>query len=179
MASSQAQTVPGLLNVTAISAANGNHTCAILKDGSVECWGDNSEGQLGIDSKAASSPSPSSVTLPGSGLAQSISAGVDHTCAVLTDGTVACWGSNTAGEDGADPSTTVFRSPQWVSPTVVKGAVAVAAGSEFSCALVGGVGGTLWCWGSNFSGQLANCTPNSGPTPVQADFGHLGNGCPP
>jgi len=75
-----------------------------------------------------------------------------HFCAVLTGGTVKCWGANFSGQVG-DGSIDVGR----LSPTVVlglTGASKVAAGAAHSCALLGG--GTVRCWGSNSEGQLGD-----------------------
>src|ERR1700746_38039 len=65
------------------------HVCAVLDDATVECWGNNSSGQVGNGSSAAPVPSPA-VALN----AASVSAGGSHSCAVLSNTTVSCWGSN-------------------------------------------------------------------------------------
>jgi alpha-tubulin suppressor-like RCC1 family protein len=81
-----------------------------------------------------------------------LEAGDFHTCAVLTGGTVKCWGANFSGQVG-DGSIDVGR----LSPVVVPGLAGVskvAAGAAHSCALLGG--GTVRCWGSNSEGQLGD-----------------------
>jgi alpha-tubulin suppressor-like RCC1 family protein len=79
------------------------HFCALLKDGTVKCWGDNTSGQLG-DGTMTNRPNPVTVvglngaaTLTG---ATGIAAGFANTCALLTGGTVACWGDNGLGQLG-------------------------------------------------------------------------------
>ena len=66
-------------------AAGGSHTCALLGDGTVSCWGANYYGQLGNGTNTRSN-----VPVPVTGItnAVSITAGTDHSCAVLGDGTV-------------------------------------------------------------------------------------------
>ena len=69
--------------------AGDRHTCALLTGATVQCWGDNSQGQLGTSSPTKSS---SPVSVAGINNAISISAGNDRTCAVLDTGKVQCWG---------------------------------------------------------------------------------------
>src|SRR5438477_12182837 len=71
-------------------AAGGNHTCAILDDGSVQCWGDNSSGQLG-DGSLSMRTSPVTVVIVI--CAVSIAAGQRHTCALTYLKPVSCWGN--------------------------------------------------------------------------------------
>ena len=85
---------------TAVSVSTGNlHTCAILDDGSLKCWGSNNEGQLGIGS-TSNQNTPQSVSLGAGRTAVSVSAGDKHTCAVLDDGSLKCWGSGDSGQLG-------------------------------------------------------------------------------
>jgi alpha-tubulin suppressor-like RCC1 family protein len=81
------------------------HACAILDDGSVTCWGSNAYGQLGIGSKVNQGDKPTDVghLLPvplGGRKAVQLAAGAGHTCALLDNGTVECWGYNPDGELG-------------------------------------------------------------------------------
>jgi alpha-tubulin suppressor-like RCC1 family protein len=79
-------------------------------------------------------------------VAKSVSAGSNHNCAVLTDGTIRCWGSNLAGELGiADYYSSCLCSWSPLQIAGITNAVAVAAGSEYSCAVLGD--GTVRCWG--------------------------------
>jgi len=89
---------------TAISAGN-EHTCALLADGSVKCWGRNNDGQLGIGTTesmgdgAGELAALTAVDLGTGRTAVAIDAGW-HTCALLDNGGVKCWGRNSAGELG-------------------------------------------------------------------------------
>ncbi|WP_146155956.1 hypothetical protein [Enhygromyxa salina] len=87
---------------TAISAGE-EHTCALLDDGSVRCWGKNDFGQLGLghlDNIGDDEAPADAEAVDLGGLAISISAGGDHTCAVLADYSVVCWGNGAAGRLG-------------------------------------------------------------------------------
>ena len=81
--------------VTPQVAAGDLHTCALLNTGAVNCWGNNSDGQLGNGSTTDSSaPVAVNAFTVGSATAVSIAAGALHTCAVLNTGAVNCWGRN-------------------------------------------------------------------------------------
>jgi alpha-tubulin suppressor-like RCC1 family protein len=89
--------VSGLGNAMA-TAAGGAHACAVLDGGTLQCWGLNGVGQLGTGAAGGSRSSPVEVsTLTGVEL---VAAGSGHTCAVLSDGTVRCWGANESGQLG-------------------------------------------------------------------------------
>jgi Regulator of chromosome condensation (RCC1) repeat len=95
--------VPGLTRATAVAVGD-EHACALLLDGTIQCWGSNVYGQLGNGSAASTTPVPVS----GVTGAVAIATGLAHTCALMADGTVACWGENAYGELGFAPSS----SPQ-------------------------------------------------------------------
>jgi len=128
-------------------AAGGAHACALLAVGTVRCWGDNPSGQLGDGTSGTDRPTP--VQVAGLSGAIRIDAGDDHTCALLFDRTVRCWGFNGSGQLG--DSTTSNR----LTPVVVSGlssAIDVATGGDHTCALR--TNGLVFCWGFNFFGQL-------------------------
>ena len=85
----------GLSNAVQVAASESN-SCALLVDGTAQCWGDNSYGQLG-DGSTDSSWVP--IAVPNlTGIVQIVT--WFHTCALLIDGTVMCWGMNFEGELG-------------------------------------------------------------------------------
>ncbi|MDF1759966.1 MAG: hypothetical protein P1U40_05475 [Coxiellaceae bacterium] len=129
-----------------------HHACALLTSGSVMCWGDNTFGQLGIP-RASSARFPRYVpALKTSSNVVSLTAGADHTCALLNSGQVECWGKNQSGQIG-DGSTAERREPVRVHglPTSV---TALTSGSNHTCALL--KNGQIRCWGSNEHGQLGD-----------------------
>ena len=148
----------GTGNVTQIAAAI-YHTCALLTDGTVRCWGDNSHGALG-DGTTTGRLTPIQVT--GITNATQIIAGTDHTCALLTDGTVRCWGDNWNGELG-DGTTTERLTP--IQVTGITNATQITAGSGHTCARL--TDGTVRCWGYNSHGALGDGTTTGRLTPAQ------------
>jgi alpha-tubulin suppressor-like RCC1 family protein len=119
-------------------AAGGDHTCALVSDGTVWCWGDNSTGALGDTDLVSFGP----VKAAGLTQATGIAAGVDYTCAVLCSGAASCWGNPTFGSLAtADPS-------QYATPQPVVGlmsAVSISANGYSTCTSNGA--GELRCWG--------------------------------
>ena len=142
----QASPVVGLPPAVEI-AVGGNHTCARDATGAVRCWGNNGYGQLGDDAATTESrgiPSP----VPGITSAVQIAAGAYHTCALLRDGSVQCWGWNRTGQLG--DGTTIDRH----HPTPVLGLPLAAQVSTFgthTCARL--LSGKVACWGDNSLGQ--------------------------
>lgn len=149
------------LGVTATAVeAGGFHTCALVSGGTVRCWGDNLFGQLGTATAAATSSSP--VTINGlGGTVTAIAAGSVHTCALISGGTVRCWGNNGQGRLG-NGTTTNSSTP--VSVTGISNAIAIAAGLNHSCAILSG--GTVRCWGDNSAAMLGNGGTTSSSIPV-------------
>jgi alpha-tubulin suppressor-like RCC1 family protein len=165
--------VSGLENATAI-AAGGAHTCALVAGGHVECWGDDTYGQLGDPASggphgcSAGDPCATTpVVVSGISAATAVVAGNDHSCALLAGGRIACWGYNFSTELGDGTSSgpqrcagglSCSRTP--VSVIGISGATAIVAGGDHTCALV--AGGGLDCWGYNSYGQLGDGT-SAGP----------------
>lgn len=171
--------VPDLGGAAVAVAAGAEHTCALLADGTVRCWGGNRFGQLG-DGTTRSRARPAPVSGLG-GRAVEIAAGDHFTCARLEDGSVACWGWNDHGQIGVGsfdgPAEPDGFSCALVPARVVDlpgPALSVAAGAGHACALVGD---RAWCWGRNEAGQLGDGTRVDRPAPVEV--GRPGAPAPP
>jgi alpha-tubulin suppressor-like RCC1 family protein len=152
-------------------AAGGAHSCALMADGTAQCWGDNGDGQLSDNSEDTNSLVPVSVSgitgLTPATTAVGVSTGGAHSCSLMADGTAQCWGANGDGQLG-DNSTTNRSVPVSVSGltglTAATTAVSVSAGSSHSCAVM--ADGTAQCWGANYNGQLGDNTTTNSPVPV-------------
>jgi alpha-tubulin suppressor-like RCC1 family protein len=153
----------GACVVDAVSvSAGGAHTCVALVGGLAVCWGYNNVGQLGITAPSPTPPTPfTPVTVLNLRGAVAVSAGEAHTCALLTDRTVSCWGSNYLGQLG---NGTLTDSNIPVPVLNATGIAAVAAGRTHTCALVS-TGGVI-CFGNNQKGQLGDGTTTNSMMPV-------------
>ncbi len=138
-------------------AVGQNHSCMLLADGKVKCWGYNNGGRLG-DSTTVNSATPKSAATT---VAQTVSAGLGHTCSVLTDLTVGCWGANGEGQLG---NGTLTSSSSLVAVTGVTGASKVSAASNHTCVLLNSQ--NVRCWGNNDVGQLGDTTTTDSSTSV-------------
>jgi alpha-tubulin suppressor-like RCC1 family protein len=136
--------------VTAIASGN-NHTCALSTSGKVQCWGDNSFGQLGDGTNVDHSTPVDVVGLFSEVTA--LAAGCGHNC-VLTSpwGGVRCWGQNSYGQLG-DGSTQESLEPVDVNG-LSSGVTTLAAGGGHTCALT--LYGGVKCWGRNDNGQIGD-----------------------
>jgi alpha-tubulin suppressor-like RCC1 family protein len=159
--------VPGLGRTTAIAATaddGSEHSCALLSDGTIECWAANTGGELGSGTPSSASSPP--VTVTGLRGATAVAVASAYTCAVAGDGTVDCWGQDVTLGIGA-PMSNCFGTPCASVPAPVvglAGAIAIAAGSVFRCALL--FDGTVRCWGQNDLGELGNGSGTSVSTPT-------------
>jgi alpha-tubulin suppressor-like RCC1 family protein len=115
--------VKGITNATAVAVAARGYSCALLRSGSVECWGHNDKGQLGIGRPSSGSLVP--VRVLGLTSAVSISTGVGHACSLLASGAAACWGSNDYGQSGFGGGQPAIRA---ATPVLFGGARAPARG---------------------------------------------------
>jgi len=143
-------------------ATGAAHSCAIVGDGAVRCWGSNQFGQLGFASPATTT-TPTLVS--GISTAVAITAGDSHTCVLLSNRQIRCWGYNGSGQLG-NGSTQSSSAPVAVSG--ISTAIEVSAGGEHTCALL--LDGTARCWGRNNARQLGNLgstTNSSVPVTVQ------------
>jgi alpha-tubulin suppressor-like RCC1 family protein len=149
-------------------AAGDAFSCARLGSGAMRCWGANGSGQLG-DGTTTQRLRPTAVTgLPVGTTTTAITTGGAHTCATLTDGSMACWGENGSGQLG-DGSTTDSPSPVLAfgpapSAEVNPYVLSISGSRVNTCAALKDT--TVACWGDNAHGQLGDGIGPSTITPV-------------
>ena len=165
---------------TALAVAAGfRHTCALLDDHSVKCWGDNSRGQLGLgDTRSRGTAKTDlgdllpSVNLGTGRTALAVDAGYAHTCALLDDHSVKCWGGLPAHENGLFIGDEPGELGDALAPVPLgsqRSALAVVTGSASTCALLDNH--NVKCWGENYNAQLGieTTSPRGYPTDPLGD----------
>ncbi len=144
---------------TAISVGY-DHTCVVLDNGRIRCWGQNGSGRLGFPGSSVigdnEAPSEAQLVDLSGRRAISVDTAVIHTCAVLESAEVRCWGVGGSGELGYGNPNTIGddEAPGSVGPVSLggaQGAVAIATGDSFSCAVR--EDGALRCWGEGSDGR--------------------------
>ena len=161
--SSPVQTVSAGTNWKQV-AGGGQHTAAVKTDGTLWCWGRNTQGQLG-DNTSDSKSSPVQTVAGGTNWKQ-VACGERYggfTVAVKTDGTLWSWGSNSNGQLG-DNTTTDRSSPVQTASAGTNWKL-VACGNYHTAAVK--TDGTLWAWGQNYSGHFGDGTTTGRSSPVQ------------
>jgi alpha-tubulin suppressor-like RCC1 family protein len=150
---------------TAISAVN-EHTCALLDNASVKCWGRNNFGQLGQgntddigDNANEMGDNLTSIDLGTGRTATAIATGYQHTCALLDNASVKCWGRGKFGPIGHGNNATWGNGANEMGdnlPSTDLGtgrtATAISAGQFHTCAILDDA--SVKCWGFNTYGQL-------------------------
>jgi alpha-tubulin suppressor-like RCC1 family protein len=130
-------------------SASSQHTCALTPTGGVKCWGLNESGQIGDGTRDFRQTPVDVIGL--SSPVQSLGLGFSHSCVVLDNTNVQCWGLNANYQLGADVGN-VSETP--VSVAGLSGVSKVAGGGAHTCALLNS--GALKCWGYNYYGSLGN-----------------------
>jgi cysteine-rich repeat protein len=161
---------PGVVGLGGIAAtdisAGFGFTCALLTGGSVRCWGKNDVGQLGTGNTSSMLDQIAPAINFGSGItATAIGVGMDYACAVLSNGTVRCWGNNNGGQLGLGNTQTVLSGTVALSSGVTP--TAVALGSDNACVITST--GAVHCWADNYYGEFglgnSSTLPDSTGTP--------------
>jgi alpha-tubulin suppressor-like RCC1 family protein len=170
-------------------AVGSNTVCALLEDTSVWCKGDNTHGQLGNGTFGGATTDFGPVIYARLfarrqfGDVTAIVGGTRHFCALKSDTSVWCWGSNSDDQlgdfsvpDGADSNVpvTVVVALGHGSSKPLNNAMSITAGAFSTCASLLETDGTYSgaCWGNNIRGQLGNGesgTDSNSPTAVSID----------
>ena len=134
--------------------------CAVLDDGAVYCWGRGAPG----DGSASGEAGPRLVDATAMGTATTVATGCSQSCALDAAGAAWCWGNDDCG--GTDP---LCMGGACLTPALVPGGHAfssLSVGFDHACGIDGS--GDVWCWGSNFYGELGSGSAGgSVTTPVQ------------
>ncbi|MBQ48578.1 MAG: hypothetical protein CMP10_14320, partial [Zetaproteobacteria bacterium] len=147
--------------------AGKSHTCAVMDNDDLICWGDNSKGQLGLNDTDKRGDSGGEIganfevtSVPSGRTVTDMALGWDHTCVVWDNNSVSCWGGNDYGQLGLDSTTDIGDGGSEMGDNLdfldLPGpASAITAGDGFTCALiVVGPDAYIFCWGLNDFGQL-------------------------
>lgn len=148
-------------------SAGGLHTCALLDSDQVKCWGYNANGQLGVGDNQHRGDTPGEMgnALPvvslgtGRSVKTLAASPVSHTCAILDNDQLKCWGSNQAGALGLGDTVGRGIGPgqmgdalPFVDLGAGRSAKSVVLGEANTCAILDT--GRVKCWGSNMNGKL-------------------------
>ena len=133
------------------------HTCVILDDSSVKCWGRNGDGWLGYGDTLTRGELPNEMgnSLPVVNLGENmkatdISLGLGHTCALLHDTSVKCWGRNNLGQLG-DGTLSNKYIPTLATEVSAK---SISCGGDNTCAIL--TDDSVKCWGGNSFGDVSS-----------------------
>lgn len=173
----------GLRRTARAVAVGTQHSCALLDDFTVKCWGRSSYGQLGYGNKFSLGDEANEMGVDlaaidlGTGrTAQAIAVGALHSCALLDNFAVKCWGISNYGQLGYGSTQSLGDGPGEMGnalPSVTfaagRSARAIAAGKHFTCALLDNA--SVVCWGANGSGQLGQGSTASRGDGVGASVG--------
>ena len=148
-----------------------NHTCAVMQDATVKCWGQNDAGEIG-DGTRTNAIKPTTVKgVGGNGVlngVRTVVAGGDHTCALMKNKSVKCWGQN---NDGVLGNGTVKNSLVPVSVARLTRVTTLTLSAQVACASL--QEGAVKCWGYTGDGELG--IPGNGPQ--QCEFGEFSHTC--
>lgn len=135
------------------------YVCALDLAGAIQCWGRNSDGELG---RGFVSPGEAPAAVSSDIRFTSVSAGGSHACATAEDGRGYCWGNNSSGQLG-DGTTSGAPFPREIAGGHRFTSISAGAGA-FTCGIT--VTGRVLCWGHGFHGQLGNASRESSLVPV-------------
>jgi alpha-tubulin suppressor-like RCC1 family protein len=136
------------------------HSCAVVSDGTIRCWGSSAYGRLGPE---ITDDKFKPFAIPDQTNAAAVATGWGHTCVLARDGKVSCWGANFNGNLGCTDSMLTMTPTRCTPFDAGMGVTQVAAGGEQSCARL--ATGRIKCWGRNDWGQAGNDSFESQYTP--------------
>ena len=165
-------------------SSGGAHTCAVMVDGGVKCWGNGQYGQLGNDATGDNDAPVAVVDGDGSSTLLSgiveVTSAHKHSCGLKSNGEIYCWGEGVNGKlgndatDNKDHPVKVYVHDGSATDTFTPGTVAripnvLSAGGSHTCAMIDD--GTLKCWGKGANGRLGNNATADTDAPDTVDSG--------
>ena len=134
----------------------GQHTIAVMLDGSMQAWGHDGWGQLGHGHYGGQHNSPKQVLMPAGRTALHAETSMQTSCAVMDDQSLWCWGRNDPFGQVGNNNTTASEvsSPMHIPIPNNQNVIALSGGTNFWCIILEDRSGM--CWGSNTNGQLGN-----------------------
>ena len=147
-----------LTGVSGLSNAKGQHSCAIMADKTIKCWGYNDHGQVG-NNATANQLTPTLITTISD--IENISSSNHTTCAVKTDGAAWCWGWASWNQLGNGSNADKFVPTEVPN---VSGAIQISAGYTHTCVVLADT--TIKCWGRNNNSELGDGTATGRATAV-------------
>ena len=163
--------IPLPQNQTAVAVnLGGDSSCVILENGSGMCWGYNGNGQLGDGTDTHRNvPTPLTV-IPQNRTLAALAVGTNSTCAILDNGSVACWGLNDMGQFGDGTYTSSNSTAAYTALPAGRTAISLDSGQYHACAVLDD--NSAVCWGNNSYGQLGDNTTNNSNVPIQVAGNH-------
>jgi alpha-tubulin suppressor-like RCC1 family protein len=161
---------PAAIDGVAVASASFGRDfgCVVTRSGAVQCFGGNHFGQLGARVREEKHDAP--LTLPNVAGAKRVVSGPFHTCAILENGKVSCWGKNQFGENGS-ATQYLEAARELVEPEIVNGVEGVtelALSWDATCAVTRKK--EMWCWGRSKTDEqrAARGDSNEGAASVDA-----------
>lgn len=152
-----------------------NHRCGLTTDGKAYCWGNSTNGALGIGSSSGIMQIPTAVELNGVSNAQLIklSAGESFTCGLTASGTVYCWGLNNNGQLGINNSTNQNSLDNPVSGLIqTEVFIQISSSQSHTCGVTNFM--KVWCWGSGTNHKLGNGSTSNALIATEVNFSSFG-----
>ena len=158
--------ISGLSSADSITGGDGQ-ACA-LKSGVAYCWGENDDGQIGINSTSVIVDSTAQAVQGGLTFTAISARGDAHVCGLVASGNAYCWGNNSAGMLGIGTIGELDSLPQAAAGATTFSQL--ATGGNQTCGI--SKSGTTYCWGDNGAGELGNNTTTNSGTPVVVQGSH-------
>jgi len=143
------------------------HTCGLTTGGAAYCWGANSNGELGNGSTGLLNSSAVPVPVAGGLTFTTVGLGSTHSCGLTISGAAYCWGDNRRGKLGSGSGESSSAVP--VAVTGGRTFTSLSVGAWHTCGLT--ASGEVYCWGSNYYGQLGNGSMDTSAVPVAVTGG--------